>query len=147
MKFFALVLLFAVVFCSPLAKKENQDPIDIIKCVVEKVGPMTPDVVELLDAIKEKDWIKVAICAAKLVEEGRETFLECFKKEILQINWSKFGQCLLKNGAQAIPDLQEIVKAVLEKDWAKVKELALHTAIKVLPIIVDCYNKSDSKDK
>ena len=98
------------------------------------------------DAIKEKDWIKVAICAAKLVEEGRETFLECFKDGTLKINWSKFGQCLLKNGAQAIPDLQEIVKAVLAKDWAKVKELAMHTAIKVLPIIVDCYNQSGSEE-
>ena len=143
MKFFPLVLLFVFAFSSPLVETESKDPIDIIICVIEKIGPITKDVVEILDAIKEKDWIKVAIISARLIEEGRLTFVECFQEEyFLNINWAAFGKCLLENGASSISELAAIVEAILDKDWAKVKELAIQTSIKYLPMVIDCYNRA-----
>ncbi|MCQ2817440.1 MAG: hypothetical protein MJ252_09265 [archaeon] len=140
MRYFALIFLFAAVFCNRLAEQNEKSTADIIKCVIEKVGPMSQDVIELIEAVREKDWVKVALMAAKLVEEGRLAFLECFKDGDLGIDWVQFGKCLLDHGAEAMDCLKEIVQAILAKDWDKVKELALNAAIKALPIVIDCFN-------
>ncbi|MCQ2820869.1 MAG: hypothetical protein MJ252_26725 [archaeon] len=111
MKFLALLVLFAAVFAHDVAKQDN-DVVEAIKCVLDKCDVILPEVVELCEAIRNKDYLKVISLCAKLYEEGKGVYDDCFKDvPELNFNWPAFGKCLLDNGASEIAELAEVVVA------------------------------------
>ena len=135
MKFIALVVLFAAVFaCDPQIPNEKTW-VDVVKCVLDKSDVILPEVVDLIEAIRDKDYLKVISIVAKLYDAGQSLYNECFAETMLAFNWPVFGECLLRNGASEIPALIDVVKAIIAKEWEKVATLVAQVAIKVIPIV------------
>ena len=53
-------------------------------------------------------------------------------------NWAAVGQCLMTNGATAIPALNDLVQAVVNKDWVKVSILCQSASISSIPLVAKC---------
>lgn len=58
------------------------------------------------------------------------------------VNWAIYGSCLMQHGASAIPALSELVTAVNNKNWDKVKVLSKKASIASLPIVAECLQSS-----
>ena len=147
MKYPLLIILFAAIFCSNLKRVEDNnklDPIEIIKCLLDKGIPVVQEVLDMIEAIKAKDIKAILDIIGKFYETGKTVYLECFYTEIfnLGIDWKKFGQCILQKGGEAIPELADLVHAIVNSDWFRVGTIALKLLIKGIPIVVECVNSS-----
>ncbi len=69
---------------------------------------------------------------------------ELTDNEMLQVNggvsfdsvkWPTFGAAIMSYGGAAIPELEELVFAIRQKNWSCVAALALHSPYKELPIV------------
>lgn len=58
------------------------------------------------------------------------------------INWQKFGQCILNNGGGSVPELAELVAAIVSCNWPMVAILAATNVEKTNPLIVKCWQSS-----
>ena len=141
MKYIALLVLFAAVFAQVQEQKNEKTWVDVVKCVLDNTEVMAPEVINLIEAIRDKDYLKIISIVGKLYDEGKTMYEQCFKDTMLAFNWPAFGKCLLNNGAAAIPALAEVVQAILAKDWAKVAQLVAQVAIKALPIVMKCWEE------
>ena len=154
MKFFAFVLLFAAVFSQHVSLREDNkvdhDLIETIKCVLNLIDPLLYEGVDLVEAVRDKNWVKCIMLLCELYENGMNVYEECFKQDpVLGYNWPAFGKCLITEGAKHIAALQPIVDAIMAKDWPSVAELVKEAGIKAIPIVVNCYKlgKGDNEQK
>lgn len=141
MKFFAFVLLFAVA-TSQVAAPQSSEQMEIIKCIIDNSGFLSQDAVELIEAIKEKDYVKAIAIVSKLYEQGKDLYQTCFKNDqLLGYNWPAFGKCILREGAKKLAKLQPLVDEIMAKNWEKVAELVADIAFRAIPTVVKCYGE------
>ena len=153
MKFTVIVALLALASCfnflqvepEPEPVLQGEDVLEILKCLLDKSAPLVPEVVSLIEAIKEKDLIKIISIAQKLVEEGKAAYLECFEAEIelafrfpnIKIDFQCLGGCgqaIMKNVPACLP----LVKALKNKDFSAAAAAAADCLPKIPGIFNTC---------
>ena len=108
MKFAIIFALFALSICtSPVSNEEldlqtSGEIIDVLKCLLDKSAPLIPEVVQLIDAYKAKNLVKIIEILQKLVKEGKEVYLECLPQDLEKLGISVDKACLKNCGITAL---------------------------------------------
>ena len=141
MKYFTLLLLIIVVTSKRYAPAhQDNGAIDIIKCFAQKGIPFVyENYQKIIELINEKKYLELIVLVQQLVGEAKEIITECLSQTVLKIDWECFGSCLLKKGGQMVPELGELVAAILCQNWPMVAVLAVQFLFKGFSMVDDCY--------
>ena len=92
----------------------------ILQCLKE-ASPYAPDVIQLIDLIKKKDYNKAFLKAIDLIKNGSQVVIKCAgylknKTVNLTFDWQKAAECLVKFAASSGPAIVALVQAIASKD-------------------------------
>ena len=96
MKVILLFALVAIAACNELPVEQDlqSNIVDTIKCFVEKALPLLPQVTEIINAVKEQDFMTVVMLGMAMYEDIKEMIAACIPKEqILTISYTAFADC------------------------------------------------------
>ncbi|MCQ2817194.1 MAG: hypothetical protein MJ252_08015 [archaeon] len=93
------------------------------------------------ELIEQKDYFKIIETVVELVQVVKEAFDICLELKGLNVDWKKFGQCILNGGGSSIPELAMLVAYIVAQQWALVATTAISLIGKGIPLVVNCYNK------
>lgn len=121
-----LPFLFLVAMASEtmVAEEPTLEAIDwtkIMACLKE-AQPLFPEVIKLINAIKEKDFATAMALAIELFTKGSEVVKKCldiFKLEelFLKTNWSGLKNCLLQQ-AKKTGNIINLIAFIGSGNWA-----------------------------
>ena len=95
MKAILIFALVAIAACNELPVEQLEtNPIDTVKCIVEKALPLLPQVTEIITALKEQDFMTIMMIGMAMYEDIKEMIDVCIPKEqMLAANYSGFANC------------------------------------------------------
>ena len=117
MKAVLLFALVAIAACNELPVEQDlqSNIVDTIKCFVEKALPLLPQVTEIINAVKEQDFMTVVMLGMAMYEDIKEMIAACIPKEqILTIQWDKFASCAQNIGSLSGAVLEFVIKILLK---------------------------------
>ena len=144
MRYIALLFLFAAVFAQTYDVKYEPNPVDPellekIKCVINNAEPLCKDIVDIVEAIENKDFFRAIKVILQLVEDGKKMIDTCFSKnEIYGLNFAKLLLCLMRHADR----FKEIIDAIKAKDWFRVIELISKAISGGDPFIKQCIEEA-----
>ena len=105
MKAILIFALVAIAACNELPVEQLEtNPIDTVKCIVEKALPLLPQVTEIITAIKEQDIMTAMFIDMSLFEEIKEIikkYKPAQKEELLSMDLPAFARCAITVGGVA----------------------------------------------
>ena len=142
MKYFALLLLIiAVTSKRYVPAQKSNDAIDVIKCFAQKGIPLAFEYYQKISQlITEEKYLELIIVIQELVGEAKTVINECLG-QVLRFDWKCFGMCILESGGRHLPELQELVDAIIAGDWAAVAAMVPALLFKGIPCVVRCYDQ------
>ena len=146
MRYIALLFLFAAVFAQTYDVKYEPNPVDPeliekIKCVINNAEPLCKDIVDIVEAIENKDFFRAIKVILQLVEDGKKMIDTCFPKSTnAGFNFAKLLLCLMRHATK----FKEIIEAIQAKDWFRVMKLIGEALSGGDPFIIKCIEEAKS---
>lgn len=141
MKYFALFVLFLAVTAKKYVPAEQKnDTLDVLRCLAQKGVPLVYEVyIRITELINEKKYLEIITLLKEYAGVAKEIIETCLGEKILKENWQCFGQCILNNGGDKIPELISLVAAIVAQQWWVVASLTAGLLIKGIPIVTQCW--------
>ena len=110
---------------------ESKDVFEILRCLIKQTIQITPDISELIDAIKIQDYLRAVTIAVKIYQEGKVIYPKCFATliEFLRIDGQCLAQCL-ENIEGGFDICRSFVDALGNQKWIESITLATECAAK-----------------
>ena len=138
MKFALFVTLFAIAFTAAPAKNEMND---IMECLADHLVPIREEIVQLICALQEKDYLKIIEILPQIIESAEALYNDCFATAVSN-GIVEVAKCILKyiedHPEQKIGIILEIIEAIEAKNWVKVATLLLKAIQEGIPFVKEC---------
>ena len=139
MKFGIFVALFALALTANVQKKNEMN--DIMECLADHLVPIREEIVQLIAALQEKDYLKIIEIIPQVIESAEALYNDCFKTST-ENGIKEIAQCVLKyimdHPEEKIGIVLEIYNAIVAKNWLKVIKLVSEAVAQGVDFVKTC---------
>ena len=143
MKYFALFVLFLAVTAKKYVPAEQKnDTLDVLRCLAQKGFPVAYEAyIKITELINEGKYLEIIALLKEYAGVAKEIIETCLSEKILKENWPCFGQCILSNGGQYIPELASLVAAIMAQNWFEVATIVASLLYSGIPVVTMCWSR------
>ena len=116
---------------------------DFLKCILE-TKPLAKEILQVVQYVIKKDFGKLLPLVYQLYLDGSKIIKECiavFKPKTLNltfnVNWDAVLKCL-KDSAQYIPEIADLIKAIRDKDFGKAASIFVKLLQAGIQVAIQC---------
>ena len=142
MKYGLLFALFAITLCrdAQVLGVEKDFP-EIMRCLAEHAAPLRAEVMELINAWKEKEYLKCLELIPKILALAKEIEKICLE-EITLGSIKSIAKCIFnylkEHPEEIIGKVKDLYNAIKKKNWVKAAELIFELGKKGYKIVKEC---------